>query len=66
MHADLNVAILELDRGSIGPDCQLHQVLCRHLLQSTDPLTRNQKAGFSLDDDLNRVTLGYIPANALA
>ena len=56
----MNVSILELDRRSVWPNFQSIQLLCWHVLQHTDPLSRDQEAGIAVRDDLDCIPLGHV------
>lgn len=60
MHADVDIAVLESDRQPIRPDFQFDQILYWHVLQGTDPLSRDKEAGISIDDELDGIPIGYI------
>jgi hypothetical protein len=60
MHADVDIAVLEFDRRPIRPDFQFDQILYWHVLQGTDPLSRDKKAGISIDDELDGIPLWYV------
>src|ERR1700722_20368064 len=64
MHTDVNVSVFEFNRRSIRPHFELAQLFGRHVLQCTDPLSRNQEASIAVRDDLDGVPLGHV-ANSL-
>jgi hypothetical protein len=60
VHADVDVALLNLDRRSVRPDFELLEVLGGGLLKGADPLAWNEEARIASGHDLNRIPLGYI------
>ena len=45
---------------SVRPNLQSIQLCCWHVLQHTDPLSRDQEAGIAVRDDLDCVPLWYV------
>jgi hypothetical protein len=58
MHADLDVAVFELDCRSVRPNRQLRQIFHRHLQQRADPLPWDQESGISGRYNLYRIPIG--------
>src|SRR5271156_3258819 len=64
MHTDLNVSVFEFNRRSIRPHLEFAQLVGRHVLQCTYPLSWNQEASIAARDDLDGIPLGDV-ANSL-
>jgi hypothetical protein len=60
MHTNLNVSVFEFDRRSVRPNLEFAQLIGRHVLQCTYPLSGNQEAGIAARDNFDGIPLGDV------